>query len=184
MKRFCVIVGFGVLSCLIAAVYPGPVEGAEKRRTLAWETFRDRLRGGWAGQMIGVRYGAPTEFRYRGKTIDGEIQAWTPDRIRNSLNQDDLYVDMTFAQVLDDKGVGATTEDFGRMFRDSQYALWHANLAARRNLLRGVPANLAGDPRYNAHSDDIDFQIESDFIGLMSPGLPITTPPSSRARVP
>lgn len=143
---------------------------AERRISLA--ELRDRIEGGWAGQMIGVSFGAPTEFRYLGKTIDGDLPAWTPARISNSLDQDDLYVDMTFAQVLDDKGLNATTEDFGRMFRDSRYQLWHANLAARRNLKRGVPASLAGDPRYNAHADDIDFQIESDFIGLMAPGLP------------
>src|SRR5579885_3390767 len=37
---------------------------------------------------------------------------------------------------------------------------------------RGVPATLSGTPRYNVHANDIDFQIESDFIGLMAPGLP------------
>ena len=33
--------------------------------------------------------------------------------VSESLEQDDLYVDMTFAKVLDDKGIDATTEDFG-----------------------------------------------------------------------
>lgn len=37
---------------------------------------------------------------------------------------------------------------------------------------KGIKAPLSGDPRYNAHANDIDFQIESDFIGLMTPGLP------------
>jgi hypothetical protein len=58
------------------------------------------------------------------------------------------------------------------MFKDAKYQLWHANLAARRNLRRGVPATLSGTPKYNAHANDIDFQIEADFIGLMAPGLP------------
>lgn len=31
---------------------------------------------------------------------------------------------------------------------------------------------MSGHPKYNIHANDIDFQIESDFIGLMSPGLP------------
>jgi hypothetical protein len=31
---------------------------------------------------------------------------------------------------------------------------------------------MSGHPKYNMHANDIDFQIESDFIGLMSPGLP------------
>jgi hypothetical protein len=134
--------------------------------------LRDKIAGGWAGQMIGVSFGAPTEFRYNERIIEGDLPAWTPDRIRNSLNQDDLYVDMTFARVLDDKGLDATTEDFGAMFREARYRLWHANLAARRALKRGVPASRSGTPEYNAHANDIDFQIESDFIGLMAPGLP------------
>jgi hypothetical protein len=123
--------------------------------------------------MIGVSYGAPTEFRYRGEIIpEDKLPQWRPDRIANSINQDDLYVDMTFAQVLDDKGIDATTEDFGAMFKDARYRLWHANLAARRALKRGVPATLSGTPKHNVHANDIDFQIEADFIGLMAPGLP------------
>jgi hypothetical protein len=79
---------------------------------------------------------------------------------------------MTFAKVLDDKGLDATTADFGAMFKNAKYRLWHANLAARRALKRGVPAELSGTPKYNAHANDIDFQIEADFVGLMTPGLP------------
>jgi len=30
---------------------------------------------------------------------------------------------MTFAKVLDDKGLDATTEDFGNMFHDTKYML-------------------------------------------------------------
>src|SRR5262249_7858712 len=129
--------------------------------------------GGWAGQMIGVSYGAPTEFRHRGELVpEDKLPHWKPGNVDNALNQDDLYVDMTFAKVLDDKGLDATTEDFGAMFREARYSRWHANLAARRALKRGVPPALTGTPKYNAHANDIDFQIESDFIGLMAPGLP------------
>ena len=31
---------------------------------------------------------------------------------------------------------------------------------------------MSGHPDFNVHANDIDFQIESDFIGLMCPGLP------------
>ncbi|HVX65739.1 MAG TPA: ADP-ribosylglycohydrolase family protein, partial [Bryobacteraceae bacterium] len=140
-------------------------------RELPAKTLHDKVAGGWAGQMIGVSFGAPTEFRSNGKILEGELPAWTPDRVSNSLQQDDLYVDMTFAKVLDDKGINATSADFGDMFKDAKYRLWHANLAGRRDLKRGVPATLSGTPKYNAHANDIDFQIEADFIGLMAPGL-------------
>ena len=147
------------------------VEPASQEIPLA--ELRDKIAGGWAGQMIGVTFGAPTEFRHLEKIIaEEDLPQWDPGMVENALRQDDLYVDMTFAQVLDDKGLDATTEDFGAMFRNAEYRLWHANLAARRALKRGVPATLSGTPKYNAHANDIDFQIEADFVGLMCPGLP------------
>jgi hypothetical protein len=141
------------------------------RRTISTEDFEDKVRGGWAGQMIGVTYGAPTEFRWQQKIVDIDRQ-WKPEEIKDALDQDDLYVEMTFAGVMDRAGLGATTEQYGEAFRDSKYRLWHANLAARRLLRRGVKAPMSGNPAYNLHANDIDFQIESDFIGLMCPGMP------------
>ncbi len=62
------------------------------------------------------------------------LPKWNIDSVSNAIDQDDLYVDMTFAKVLDVKGLDATTDDFGAMFRDAKYQLWHANLGARRAL--------------------------------------------------
>ncbi len=144
-------------------------------RRLSRTTLEDKIRGGWAGQMIGVSYGAPTEFRSNGKIIEGNLNKyldWSPERLKNAIDQDDLYVEMTFAEVMDKVGLEATTEQYGEMFRNSMYELWHANAGARRNLNRGIKAPMSGHPKYNIHANDIDFQIESDFIGLMTPGLP------------
>jgi hypothetical protein len=159
-----------VLAICCVAVACG--QATKAQRSIELGVLEDKVRGGWAGQMIGVSFGEPTEFRYRGEIIPSdELPEWQPEMVRSTLDQDDLYVDMTFAAVLDDKGLDATTEDFGAMFREAQYQLWHANLAARRALRRGVPATLSGTPKYNAHANDIDFQIEADFIGLMTPGM-------------
>ena len=155
---------------LLSGCATNKVDTSEKRIEMA--KLRDKIRGGWAGQMIGVSFGAPTEFRHLQKIIEGPLPEWSPERLRNSLNQDDLYVDMTFAQVLDDKGLDASTMAFGNMLRDAKYHLWHANLAARRALRRGVSPMESGTPKYNSHANDIDFQIEADFAGLMAPGLP------------
>jgi len=144
---------------------------APPERRLSRAVLEDKVRGGWAGQMIGVAYGAPTEFQWNGKIIEGDIE-WTPEQVAGTIDQDDLYVEMTFAEVMDTVGLDATTEQYGDMFRDSEYRLWHANAGARRNLNRGIKAPMSGHPKYNIHANDIDFQIESDFIGLMTPGLP------------
>jgi hypothetical protein len=34
------------------------------------------------------------------------------------------------------------------------------------------PPPQSGNPRYNLHADDIDFQIESDVFGMIAPGMP------------
>lgn len=148
----------------------GP-EDSGALRTLTLEALEDKIRGGWAGQMVGVTYGAPTEFRYLQRIME-DPRKWTPAELNGALNQDDLYVEMTFAEVMDREGLDATTEQYGEAFKDTQYNLWHANLAARRLLRRGVKAPMSGHSDYNLHANDIDFQIESDFIGLMCPGLP------------
>lgn len=142
-----------------------------KKQRLSQSALKDKIKGGWAGQMIGVSFGAPTEFKHNGKIIEGDLP-WKPERISNSINQDDLYVEMTFTKVMDDIGLNATCEQFGEAFKDSKYTLWHANAGARRNLNRGIKAPLSGHPKYNFHANDIDFQIEADFIGMMTPGLP------------
>ncbi len=131
----------------------------------------DKIKGGWVGKMAGAAYGTPDEFKAQGKIMEF-VPQWKADQAAMSIDNDDLYVQMTFAAVLDDVGLDATCEQFGDAFKVSQYGLWHANAAARRNLNRGIKAPMSGHPEYNAHADDIDFQIEADFIGFMCPGLP------------
>jgi hypothetical protein len=161
----------GSLVVMAALLGGGAGAQAPGLRRISQAALLDKIRGGWAGQMIGVSYGAPTEFKSNGRIIEGEI-AWSPERVENAIHQDDLYVEMTFAEVMDRVGLSATTEQYGEMFKDSKYNLWHANAGARRNLNRGIKAPWSGHPDYNVHANDIDFQIESDFIGLMTPGLP------------
>jgi hypothetical protein len=158
---------------LLGCQPPARTEADPAEQRIGLTALEDKIRGGWAGQMIGVTYGAPTEFQYLERLVPEEnIPPWSPQRVHGALDQDDLYVDITLAEVLDEHGLDATTEDFGRFFRQAGYRLWHANLAARRALRRGVPATESGTPRYNVHANDIDFQIEADFIGLMTPGMP------------
>ena len=171
MHRYFSLLTISAVVGLIVS-FGAPADGS-RLHEISLEALRDKVQGGWAGQMIGVSFGAPTEFRYREHIIpEDQLPHWEPGKVDNALDQDDLYVDMTFAKVLEQKGLDPTTEDFGAMFKNAKYALWHANLAARRALKRGVPATLSGTPKYNAHANDIDFQIESDFVGLISPGLP------------
>src|SRR3990172_3123419 len=152
------MIWIGLLTLIIWTGFIIPIDTAPGVRKISLQTLEDKIRGGWAGQMIGVSFGAPTEFRSNGKIIHGNLP-WTPVRVSNALVQDDLYVDMTFAETLDQLGLDATTEQFGEAFKDSKYSLWHANAGARRLLNRGIKAPMSGHPINNIHANDIDFQI-------------------------
>ena len=83
MRRHTILIG--VLALLIGISVPvvGARQGGGKARTLTRQALEDKIRGGWAGQMIGVSFGAPTEFKYNGKINEGQI-SWTPDMVSNS----------------------------------------------------------------------------------------------------
>jgi hypothetical protein len=123
--------------------------------------------------MVGVSYGAPTEFQARGQILpERQAPAFTQGLANQSFDQDDLYVEMTFLHTLEQYGLDVPAAQAGIDFANSQYQLWHANNAGRNNLRSGIAPPDSGQPQFNGHSDDIDYQIESDFAGLISPGLP------------
>ncbi|MFN8240772.1 MAG: ADP-ribosylglycohydrolase family protein [Bacteroidales bacterium] len=141
--------------------------------TLEPELLKDKIAGGWAGKMIGVTYGAPTEFRAQGKTFDDSIK-WKPSDTRGSMWQDDIYVQLTFLMAMDKYGIDAPSKKFQELFAKAGYPLWHANMQARKNYYDSIFAPASGLPENNLHADDIDFQIEADYIGFMCPGMPVT----------
>jgi hypothetical protein len=142
-------------------------------RSISPETLKDKIAGGWAGKMIGVTYGAPTEFRALSK-IYGDSIKWKPSDIKGSLWQDDIYVQLTFLMSMDKYGIDAPAKKYQEMFAKAGYPLWHANMQGRKNYYDSIFAPLSGNPEYNLHADDIDFQIEADYIGFMCPGMPKT----------
>ena len=63
-------------ACLLLTACASSVkeqDEAGKPVTLTREALMDKIRGGWAGQTIGVVYGAPTEFKFCGTLIPEEI---------------------------------------------------------------------------------------------------------------
>ncbi len=145
--------------------------------TLSQSALLDKIKGGWAGQVIGCTYGGPTEFRFQ-STFIHEYQplSWNRDALPWFFENlpglyDDVYMDLTFVEVLEEKGLDAPAEAFAEQFAQAGYSLWHANQMARYNILNGIGPPQSGHWLNNPHADDIDFQIEADFAGLMSPGM-------------
>jgi hypothetical protein len=147
---------------------------------LSKSVLMDKIKGGWAGQTIGCTYGGPTEFRYLGKTIDDTVKIkWPEGYIKWWYEHmpglyDDVYMDLTFVNVFDRLGLDAPADSFAMAFANAGYMLWHANQSARYNILQGIKPPASGFWKNNPHADDIDYQIEADYAGLMSPGMPNT----------
>lgn len=135
------------------------------------DVLLDKIRGGWVGKSYGVSFGGPTEFKYEGKIIEGSLEL-NPKGLKRLPGQDDMYVNMALLKAMVDNGIEATSADFAKEFAYGEFLLWHANGQGRQNILLGIPPERSGHPLYNPHAEDIDFQIECDFIGLVCPGLP------------
>ena len=169
MKRFFFVSAFIAGLIVIVSCKNSP----EGFRTIKPAVLKDKIAGGWAGKMIGVTYGAPTEFRAQDKIFADSIK-WKPSDIKGSMWQDDIYVQLTFLMSMDKYGIDAPPKKFQEMFAKAGYPLWHANMQARKNYYDSIFVPASGSPEYNLHADDIDFQIEADYIGFMCPGMPQT----------
>lgn len=170
MSRMTVCI---LLLCLSLSAIPRAEGRRDTFRRLPVAVYRDKMKAGWVGQMAGVSFGAPTEFHWCGRiTPADQMPQWREGMINDAFGQDDLYVEMTFLRTLERHGLEVSAEQAGADFAASQYGLAHANDAGRRNLRAGILPPDSGHPRFNNHANDIDFQIESDFSGLVAPGLP------------
>ncbi|MGM9785293.1 MAG: ADP-ribosylglycohydrolase family protein [Candidatus Cryptobacteroides sp.] len=144
---------------------------------LTAEELRDKIEGGWAGQTIGVVYGAPTEFKHQGTLIpDSQPISWGEGYVKHWWDRkpglfDDIYNDLTFAEAFDQLGLDCSASELAIRFATADYHLAHANQAGRYNVRQGIMPPASGHWLNNPHADDLDFQIEADFIGLMSPGM-------------
>src|SRR3954451_10549322 len=91
--------------CISANVYP--------QQTISKALLKDKIKGGWAGQTIGVTFGGPYEFRFNGTFIqDYQPLGWNKENIKqNMLNNaglyDDIYMDLTFVDILERLGLDA-----------------------------------------------------------------------------
>jgi hypothetical protein len=142
-------------------------------RRLPVKQYRDKMMAGWVGQIAGVSLGAPTEFKYTGKIIpDAEMPKWQPKLINDAFAQDDLYVEMTFLRSMEQYGLDVDIRQAGIDFANSEYMLWAANNAGRTNLRNGIAPPDSSHPKFNNCPNDIDYQIEADYSGLIAPGLP------------
>lgn len=146
--------------------------------TISKEALKDKIKGAWAAQTIGVTYGGPTEFRYKKRMIPDSVEIhWSDTMMYHWMSRipglyDDIYMDLTFVEVMEKEGIDAPASSHAKAYANAKYWLWHANQQGRYNILHGINPPESGHWLNNPHADDIDFQIEADFAGIMNPGMP------------
>ena len=98
------------LTCLLFALQGMQ---AQKTVTISKAALKDKIKGGWAGQTIGVTFGGPYEFRFQG-TFIGDYQplTWNDSLVKKNMIDnaglyDDLYMDLTFVDVFEKYGLKA-----------------------------------------------------------------------------
>jgi len=146
--------------------------------SISKKALLNKIKGAWAAQTIGVTYGGPTEFRYNKRIIPDSVEIhWSDSMMYHSMTRspglyDDIYMDLTFVEVMEKEGIDAPASAHGKAYAEAKYWLWHANQQGRYNILHGINPPESGHWLNNPHADDIDFQIEADFAGIMTPGMP------------
>ena len=100
---------------------------------LSKDDLKDKIMGAWALQTIGVTYGGPTEFRYLKRIIPDSIDiTWSDSSMYDAMTNraglyDDIYMDLTFVEVLEKEGFDAGAMSFATAYANADYWLWHAN---------------------------------------------------------
>src|SRR6056297_252840 len=159
---------------LSVCVYAGP------ERKISFDEYKDKMKAGWIGQMVGVAWPAPTEFKFCGRIIPVDEKTGLPERMKpltkntvnNSFWQDDLYVEMIFMESLEKHGLGVSHRQAGIDFANSKPRIYCANAHGRSNCRLGIAPPWSGHPEFNIQPNAIDYQIEADYSGLIAPGLP------------
>ena len=167
-----------LLITLLFSLCTPKIEDDDAYYTISRKDLLDKIKGAWAAQTIGVTYGGPTEFKFNKRMIPDSVEIhWTDSMMYNFMTKspglyDDIYMDLTFVEVLEKEGIDAPASAHGKAYAEAKYWLWHANQQGRYNILNGINPPESGHWLNNPHADDIDFQIEADFAGIMTPGMP------------
>ncbi len=154
---------------LLSLVASGAAE-----RELSLEDYRDKMKAAWIGQMVGVAWGQPTEFKWVNKVIpEDKVPVWTSDfPLKYAYWNDDICVETAFVKALEDHGLQISPRMAGICFANTEYWADCANREGRMNLRVGIAPPDCSNPKYFYCPNSIDYQIEADYAGIISPGCP------------
>ena len=172
------IIGIIVVSVALMLLFYADKKSTTPTIEISKTDLADKIKGGWAGQIIGCKYGGPTEFKYNGRFIPDNVKiAWDENNpiAKGEFNglYDDVYIDITFLDLYRRFGLNIDFHEFYRSLGTSSYMLWYGNLETRCAFIDNYHNDSPTSWAINPDANSIDFQIEADFAGLASPALPV-----------
>src|SRR5882757_2455351 len=103
LRKTLLLLLLGAESCtLIPTVSQAQMPKTSSVLRLTKAELQDKIKGGWAGQTIGVTFGGPYEFRFNGTFIqDYQPLEWNKESLKKAMTEnpglyDDIYMDLTF----------------------------------------------------------------------------------------
>ncbi|MBM4042057.1 MAG: ADP-ribosylglycohydrolase family protein [Planctomycetes bacterium] len=150
----------------------GLMAQAAEARHLSRAELLDRIRGGWAGQMIGNVQGLPFEFKY--KDEPGPLPDFTPNLPR-CRSDDDTDIEWTHLHAMDRLGTLLVPyPDLAREWVHSiNRRIWVSNEQARKLIGQGIVPPWTSHFALNPHAKyNLSGQFCAEAFGLLAPGLP------------
>jgi len=165
-RKSCLV--FGVFLLILPALR---VRGAEVR-SLSRAKLCDRIRGGWAGEMIGDIQGLPFEFKY--KDAPGPLPDFMPNLPRCKTD-DDTDIEWFNLYTMDRLGtLEVPYPELAREWiRSVNRGIWVSSKRARELMGQGIIPPWTSHPALNPHARyNLAGQFCVETYGLIAPGLP------------
>ncbi|MDR3319281.1 MAG: ADP-ribosylglycohydrolase family protein [Clostridiales bacterium] len=147
------------------------VTPASGDRVISMAEYVDKMKGGFVGTMVGVSYGSTYEFRYRG--WKWPTSSWKADDIKDSFNQDDIYLSLGALEALENYGIDVTSRVAGIELYNKNYEYWDGS--NNNVLIAGWAPPFSGYPKRDNITtqpwpDSCSYMCGGAYGGLLSPG--------------
>lgn len=148
-----------------------------KNFLLNQQILQDKIKGGWAGQLIGYVLGSPYDHKFSSSILlESPNLFWSGENFFKLVKDNpeifnDFFVELFFLEAFKKSGLNTSAKDLAKAFSRAPFPLHHGLQMAKHNLLIGLKPPRSGHWLHNPHADDNDFQKVADFLGLISPGM-------------
>lgn len=144
---------------------------AETDNVISKEELKDKMKGGWLGELWGNFTGLPTEFHFTTSPNPADSVDWVLGD--TYVTDDDTSMEYTFLHMME--VYGANTITYNDMPKEWLYHfqdyIWEGNYYARELMKQGYLPPETGKIGINKAAEALDAQIECEIFGFLTPGM-------------